>query len=60
MDFGWKIAAVSLNCQKKFRDKGASAVLRSLTVVSAELPAIMEKTASLMKFSDGDRDPNWP
>ena len=41
--FRWKIAAVNLNSQEKFYDNGASAVLRRLTAVSAELPAILEK-----------------
>ena len=41
--FRRKIAAVNLNSQQKFYDNGASAVLRRLTAVSAELPAILEK-----------------
>ena len=35
--------AVNFNSQGKFYDNGASAVLRRLTVESAELPAILEK-----------------
>ena len=41
--FRWKIAAVNLNSQEKFYDNGASAVLRKLAAVSAELLAISEK-----------------
>ena len=41
--FRWKIAAVNFNSQQKFYDNGASAVLRRLTGVSAELPVILEK-----------------
>ena len=41
--FRLKIAAVNLSSQEKFYDNGASAVLRRLTAVSAELPAISEK-----------------
>ena len=37
------IAAVNLISQHKFNDNGASVVLRRLTAVSAELPAISEK-----------------
>ena len=43
MAFRWKIAAVNLNSQEKFYDKGASAFLRRITPVSVELPAILEK-----------------
>ena len=41
--FRRKIAAVSCNSQEKFHDNSASGVLRRVTVVSAELPAILEK-----------------
>ena len=41
--FNWKIAAVNLKSQEKFYDNGASAVLRRLAAVSAELLAILEK-----------------
>ena len=41
--FRWKIAAVNLDSQEKFYENGASVVLRRLAVVSAELPAILEK-----------------
>ena len=41
--FRWKTAAVSLNSQHKFCDNGASVVLRRLTAVSADLPAILEE-----------------
>ena len=41
--FRWKIAAVNLNSQEKFYDNGASAVLRRLAAVSAELSAILDK-----------------
>ena len=41
--FCGKIAAVNLNSQEKFYDNSASAVLRRLAAVSAELPAILEK-----------------
>ena len=47
--FRWKIAAVNLNCQLKFYDNGASAVLRTLTAVSAELPAVLEKLRRISK-----------
>ena len=35
--------AVNFNSQQKFYNNGASAVLRRLTAVSAELPAMLEK-----------------
>ena len=41
--FRWIIAAVNLNSQEKFYYNCASAVLRRLTAVSAELLAILEK-----------------
>ena len=41
--FPRKIVAVNLNSQQKFYDNGALAVLRRLTTVSAELPALLEK-----------------
>ena len=50
--FCYKIAAVNLNSQQNFYDNGASAVLRTLTALSAELPAILRKiTANLKKIS---------
>ena len=41
--FRSKIAAVNFNSLQKFYDNGASAVIRRLTAVSAELPLILEK-----------------
>ena len=41
--FSLKKAVVNLNSQQNFYDNDASAVLRRLTAVSAELPAILEK-----------------
>ena len=38
-----KIAAVNFDSRQKFYDNGKLAVLRRLTAVSAELPAILEK-----------------
>ena len=46
----WKIAAVNFNSQQKLYDNCASTVLRRLTAVSAELPAISKITANLKKF----------
>ena len=47
--FCLKIAAVNLNSQKKFYDNGASVLLRRITAVSAELPAIYRKRTENLK-----------
>ena len=50
--FGWKIAAINLNSQEKFYENDESLVLRSLTAVSVELPAILEKHRRISKKFD--------
>ena len=47
-----KKAAVKLNSLQKFYDNGALAVLRKLTAVSAELPAILENNGESRKNFD--------
>ena len=44
-----EITAVNLNSQQKLYHNGASAFLRRLTAVSAELPAVLEKERRISK-----------
>ena len=50
--FRWKIAAVTLTSERKFYDNDASLVLRSLTAVSVELPAILKNIGESQKKFD--------
>ena len=47
--FSLKIAAVNFRSLQKFYDNGASGVLRRLTAVSAEIPAIIKKQRRLSR-----------